>query len=198
MQNWKNKFARIEVRFATVVVLIALVFSTMFFEPVMVRLFGTPLVLTYQAEYINPGSDVFGSLTIGQIPVAELPVSIQTMYEMDDFDEAVQLLMEASFYVTFIQSNGVTVRDQVFLAPPDAPYLLASFDWFLSNRLDQFSDDAPWQDRYTGIKLRIDTVQRFYVPLNLTDAQRIAIEQGSARAQYMLYQHKLYLIDPMG
>lgn len=197
MQHWKTKFAQVKVRFIAVVIAIVLLFSSLFVQPAMVRLFGTPLMLTYQAEFINPGSDVFGSLTIGEIPASELPLSIQNIYQMDDFDEAALLLREASFYITFKHIDGITVRDKVFLTPPDEPYIFASFDWFLSERFDGLSDSQPWQDRFTGIKLRLDTVQRFYVPLDLSDAQRSAMEQGTATARYVLYQNKLYLIDPL-
>jgi hypothetical protein len=197
MQNWKNKFDRIEVRFAAVGLAIVLVFSTLLIQPVVVRVFGTPLTLTYQADYINPGSDVFGVLTIAQIPFAELPPSIQNIYEMDDFEEAIQLLNEETFYITFQEVNGITVRDQVVLTTPSEPYIIATFDWFLEKQLSDWNPSTPWQDRYTGIKLRLDTVQRYFVPTNLTNAQRFAIEQGTATARYMLYQGNLYLIDPL-
>jgi hypothetical protein len=197
MQNWKNKFDRIEVRFATVVLLIALVFATLFIQPVIVRVFGTPLTLTYQSDYIDPGSELFGVLTIAQIPVDELPPSIRALYEMEDFDEAVQLLNEETFYITLQEVDGITVRDQVVLSEPSADYIVATFDWFLDKQLVDWNEDTPWQDRYTGIKLRLDTVQRYFVPTNLTNAQRFAIEQGTATARYVLYQGNLYLIDPL-
>lgn len=197
MQNWKNKFSSTKVRFAAVALAIVLVFSTLFIQPVIVRVFGTPLTLSYQADYINPGSDVFGVLTIAQVPLAELPPSIQAIYEMDDFDEAIRLLNEETFYITFQEVNGITVRNQVVLTKPSEPYIIATFDWFLDKQLVDWNEDTPWQDRYTGIKLRLDTVQRYFVPTNLTDAQRLAIEQGTATARYVLYQGNLYLIDPL-
>lgn len=197
MQAWKNKFSSIRFRFAVVIVAITLVFSTLLIQPVIIRLFGTPLTLTYQADYINPGSDVFSVLTIAQIPFAELPPSIQNIYEMDDFDEAIQLLNEETFYITFQEVNGITVRDQVVLTKPSEPYIIATFDWFLEKQLSDWNPSTPWQDRYTGIKLRLDTVQRYFVPTNLTNAQRFAIEQGTATARYVLYQGNLYLIDPL-
>ena len=197
MQNWKNKFDRIEVRFAAVVIAIMLVFSTLLIEPVIIRLYGTPVILTYQADFINPGSDVFGVLTIAQIPVDELPPSIRVIYEMEDFDEAIRLLSEETFYITLQEVDGITVRDQVVLSEPSADYIVATFDWFLDKRLADWNPSTPWQDRYTGIKLRLDTVQRYFVPTNLTNAQRFAIEQGTATARYVLYQGNLYLIDPL-
>lgn len=197
MQNWKNKFDRIEVRFAAVVIAIMLVFSTLLIEPVIIRLYGTPVILTYQADFINPGSDVFGVLTIAQIPVDELPPSIRVIYEMEDFDEAIRLLSEETFYITLQEVDGITVRNQVVLSEPSADYIVATFDWFLDKRLADWNPSTPWQDRYTGIKLRLDTVQRYFVPTNLTNAQRFAIEQGTATARYVLYQGNLYLIDPL-
>jgi hypothetical protein len=197
MQNWKNKFSSIKVRFVAVVLAIVLVFSTLLIQPVIVRVFGTPLTLTYQADYINPGSDVFGVLTIAQVPLAELPPSIQAIFEMDDFEEAIQLLNEVTFYITVQEVNGIAVRNQVVLTKPSEPYIIATFDWFLEKQLGEWNSSTPWQDRYAGIKLRLDTVQRFFLPTNLTNAQRLAIEQGTATARYVLYQGNLYLIDPL-
>jgi len=198
MQNWISKFSRIEVRFAAVVLAITLIFATLFIEPVLVRVFGTPLRLSYQSDVVSPGVDVYATLSITQVPFGELPMSLQEIYAMDDFDAAIERFRNQTYYITLREVDGIYVRDQVVLTPLSALYITASFDWFLTDRNHIWNDNDAWQDRYLGITLQLDTVQRFVLPPDISAAQRQAIEQGTATALYHLYQNKLYLITPLG
>jgi hypothetical protein len=196
MQAWKNKFSSIRVRFAAVAIAILVVFSSLLVEPVMVRLFGTPLTLTYRADYINPGFELFARLHVLEVSVEQLPASIQAIYAMDDFDAAVDLLNDQRFYLTLVEVNGIHVRQTIALTPPDEPHVVASFDWFIENRTHDWNVQSVWQNRYAGLSLRANTVQRFVVPRDVSSAQQSAMEEGTATARYALYRNRLYFIDP--
>jgi hypothetical protein len=198
MQNWISKWSRIEVRFAAVVLAITLIFATLFVEPVLVRVFGTPLRLSYQSDVATAGVDVYATLSITQVPFDELPMSLQEIYAMDDFDAAIERFSDQTYYITLREVDGVHVRDEVVLTPVSTPYITATFDWFLTDRNHIWNDNDDWQDRYLGITLQLETVQRFVLPADISASQRQAIVQGTATAIYHLYQNKLYLIHPLG
>lgn len=196
MRHWARKLASAKVRFFVAVFALTLLFSGLFVQPLLVRVFGTPLELPVQTNFAATRSDVFVTLVIGDVLFDELPPAIHNHLRDDDFDATVQWLQAQTFYVSFKDEHGVTVRDAISLVRPQEDHLVATFDWFLfADQFDPPSNDS-WRDRYTGLRLNFNTTTRFYVPASTPASVLAALEEGTWPARYHLYRHRLYLVDP--
>jgi hypothetical protein len=184
--------------FITVSVVLLLMFGLLLSPLVLARTFGTRVQFTYQANYVEPGSNIYPELSIGVIAKDEFPCLINSIfYYSETEEEAIQQLQGIdTFYLVLQEENGVfQIKDVLSSRPLHDLYVTTDFAYFELNRTFT-TESGVWQDQYQGIRFPLQTGMMFYAPRDLSLNDRQAILNGTATVDAYVYQGSIYFVDP--